>query len=264
MEIQSHLSNIGLSPEQAQLYQTLLQHGTSRASLLSRLTGIKTGMTYKALDQLIEAGLVERDDTSAKTARFRPLHPQTLMQNIQTNEQKISQQKSTLEGILGDMVSQYNLLGGKPNVQFFEGPAGARQVLYETLKSTTTIYSFIDIGPLVASSSMQQGDSQYVSARLRKGIRKEILVLDHPAASNYYQGSHNALTEVRTLPTPANPLFLTLQAFDDKVMYITYKNDERISVLIHDPLLFGLIKHLFGLYWDMAKPLPDTPAEVVG
>ena len=64
MIYQQFLNQIGLTDDQASVYETLIQGGQMPARAITQKTAIKRGMIYKALDQLIEMGLVEKKDNA--------------------------------------------------------------------------------------------------------------------------------------------------------------------------------------------------------
>ena len=69
------LQQAGLSEEQALTYQALLDKGPQKASNIAQWTGIKRGLTYKVLDELVNIGLVEKKEPTSGVATFFPLHP---------------------------------------------------------------------------------------------------------------------------------------------------------------------------------------------
>ena len=121
MENNSILIEAGLSEEQAIVYDALLEKGPQRASNLSKWTGIKRGLTYKILEQLKNMGLVEEKGGKGTVAVFIASHPSLLLGNIERREKELSLSKEMLSHSLGGLVSKYNLIVGKPNVQFYEG-----------------------------------------------------------------------------------------------------------------------------------------------
>jgi len=126
------LIQAGLSEEQALVYGSLLEKGPQKASNLSSWTGIKRGLTYKVLEQLEIMGLVEKKGGDGTVATFYPQHPSLLMHTLEGREKELVLAKEMLTFSLGTLSSKYNLITGKPSVQFFEGLLGM-QKLYDDI-----------------------------------------------------------------------------------------------------------------------------------
>ena len=63
----------GLTRDQAKIYEVLLKNGVLPASKISLKAGLKRGLGYKIIEQLVVLGLVEKIDK--KVALFAPNHP---------------------------------------------------------------------------------------------------------------------------------------------------------------------------------------------
>ncbi len=128
MDNDNILRQAGLTEDQAQIYEALLDRGVQRASTLSKWTGIKRGLTYKTLEQLELMGLIKKTENKGSVATFSAQHPSNLMQNIERKEREIALSKEMVIYSLGSLVSKYNLLEDKPNIQFFEGIEGLNKL----------------------------------------------------------------------------------------------------------------------------------------
>ncbi len=84
--LQNILSRSGLSPDQAEIYISLLDHGPQTATRLSTTTKVKRTYIYKLCSELGALGLVA--STGDKKTVFKPLSPDILV--AQTQE-KIAQ-----------------------------------------------------------------------------------------------------------------------------------------------------------------------------
>jgi len=126
------LIEAGLSEEQAAVYSSLLDKGPLKAGSISSWTGIKRGLIYKVLDQLESMGLISKKGGEGTVAVFAPEHPSRLAEIMERKEKSIALAKETVMFSLGSLSSKFNLLSGKPNVQFFEGIEGIQKV-YEDL-----------------------------------------------------------------------------------------------------------------------------------
>lgn len=253
MDIKNHhpeLIRLGLTDAQVAIYSTLLRNGLMLGRNIVLKTGIKKGLVYKTLEQLIEMGLVEKKDRPNKASLFFPAHPRTLEQLAQEKRQEADESELLLGNIMGNMVSQYNLLKGKPNVQFFEGFEGITRVIYDNLDSETPILGYFDTDAI--SSHYQEIDIEYRKKRHSKKVLKKMIFPGTAQAERDAQHLSDEYSEVRLLETI--PAFATvLQIYDNKVSYITLEEGRQVGIIIEDPAIYQMHVGLFETHWAQAQ-----------
>jgi len=79
MQEENILIQAGLSEEQAQIYQALLERGPQRASDLTKWVGLKRGLVYKVLEQLENIGLALKSEGKGTVAVFFPCPSVTIV-----------------------------------------------------------------------------------------------------------------------------------------------------------------------------------------
>src|SRR3989344_9597187 len=172
MQEENILIQAGLSEEQAVTYQALLDKGLQRASDLAKWTGIKRGLIYKVLEQLESMGLVSKKGGPGTVATFSPAHPSLLLSNIERKEKEIALNKEMLMNSIGTLSSKYNLIVGKPNIQFFEGKDGVAKVLRDSFTSQTEILTFADNEAM--NKYYPELNKENVEARKKSNIKKRL------------------------------------------------------------------------------------------
>lgn len=259
----SSLQLAGLTPEQAEIYQVLLKNGPLPAGKIHQKTPYKRGLVYKLLDSMVESGVVIKRTDLAKIAIFEPAHPLRLKELAETKEKEAKQAQSALTGIIDQMTSEFNLVSGKPGVQFFEGLEGVKKVLANSLSSRSEIYTYADIEAIV--KYIDKINQEYVERRERLKIKKKALILDTPFARKYLDDYHRDITDIKLIQYRANPFQTVMQIYDNKVSYITLNPDNMIGVIIEDPHIYSTHKYLFEYMWNTAvlyenlKSNPTTP-----
>lgn len=241
------LGELGLNKEQALVYETMLKNGLAPARLIAQKSGVKRSLAYKVLEQLISLGLVEKRDHIGKVALFFPSHPGKLRELLQKREEAIKTAEASLGGIMGRMVSDFNLLSGKPNVQFYEGPDGMKKVLEDSLTAEGEIYAFSDI--ISIEKYIPQINKDYVAKRRKFGIKKKGLIFDSPEARKLLEGYNPDITENKFIAFETPPSHTIMQIYDNKVSYITLSNEQMIGVLIEDKHISALHRALFEYLW---------------
>ena len=240
------LTYAGLTDEQALIYEILLDNGNVQAGRLSILSGLKRPLVYKILEQLLEMDLAEKTDTE-KVARFNPKHPARLKEIIEERKQKLKGASASIDGVIGDMVSKFNLISGKPNVQFFEGRKGMERVLDDTLQTDSEILQYGDFEMIM--KYIPEVNEEYVKKREKKGITKRIIVPDteynRKGLSEHYSDTSN----FRMLPIGSTKFETQIYLYDNKISYVTLRPDSMIGVIITSESIYNSQKAIFEHLW---------------
>ena len=255
-ETSNLLIEAGLSEEQSLTYEALLDKGPQRASNLSDWTGIKRGLTYKVLEQLENMGLIEKKGGKGSVAVFAAGHPSLLMGNIERREKELALAKDVLEHSLGTLSSKYNLIAGKPNMRFYEGKAGLKQVLDDTLTSTEVIYTYTDLEAI--EKYIPDVNREYSALREKKGIQKRGFLLDTPHARKIIEDYHTNTTETKFIPYKTPEFGAIMQIYENKVSYITLKKESMIGIIIEDPTIYQMHRSLFEYFWSIVPTMNDA------
>jgi sugar-specific transcriptional regulator TrmB len=246
------LIQAGLSEEQAQAYQSLLDKGPQRASDLAQWTGIKRGLIYKVLEQLESMGLVSKKGGPGTVAVFSPSHPSLLLSNIERKEKEIALTKEMLASSIGSLSSKFNLIAGKPNVQFFEGKEGIAKVLRDSLTSQTEILTFADNEAV--NKYYPDLNKENVEARKKNNIKKRIISIDTPYIHELAKNDDPTVTERRVIDS-IEKFSVAMQIYDNKITYITLDPERAIGVIVEDKAIYEMQKIIFETLWKNAKPL---------
>ena len=253
---EQHLVQVGLSGEQARLYGPSLASDAARRATISRTLG------YKVLGELIELGLVDKKEDVGKVALFTAAHPLKLKELIEKREQQAKDALVALDGVLGAMTSEYNIAGGRPGVQFYDGMDGVRRVLEDSLTSKTEILEYVDVE--VIEKRIKKMNDDYLVARAKRGIVKKLIVIDSEFTRKLYATvEEEAKSEVRAIPKGDAPFDVALMIYDGKISYLTMRAETPIGVIISDPSIYEVHRQLFLALYVQAAPV-QIPHNVDG
>lgn len=244
---------MGLTAEQASIYETLIVSGLISARSIAQKTAIKRGMVYKSLDQLIELGLVVKRDDIGKISMFFPTHPDNLRKILDKKNQDIRSTEASFDATRNKLSSEYNLISGKPNVQFFEGLDGMKRVLDDSLSAETEIYSYADLEAI--QKYIPDINAEYVKKRDKFNIKKKAILLDTPFARTFLKDYYKGVTDIKLIDSKSTPFQTVIQIYDNKISYITLSEKEMIGVIIEDKHIYTMHKDLFEYNWESAKTI---------
>lgn len=244
------LSRVGLTDDQATVYEVILKQGILPARKISQLSNLKRGLAYKVIDQLQELQLIEKIDK--KVALFVAKHPQTVMDMLEKKKESIAAAEKSLGAIIGNMVSDYNLHSGRPNVRFYEGISGL-ETLYEDIllenKPIKLIRSPLDDSrPELAS---------LVSKQLKKQIELGITtraITPHVADSQRTMKLEDSERKVSRVLLPKEQLSIPAQVivYGDKVALTSY-GEFMVTTIIHNPDIKQTFDALFEILWHAGQ-----------
>ena len=245
------LIEAGLSEEQALIYEALLDKGPQRASSLADWTGVKRGLTYKVLEQLEAIGLVEKKGGQGSVAVFVAGHPSLLMGNIERKEKELSLAKDMLEHSLGSLASKYNLIAGKPNVQFYEGKDAISKITSDLPEKDTEIRQIMDME--LAMNQFPEETVSHLKKRIAKGVQKRMILSDSSFNTEYAKKgteltSFRTATGVKTFPT-------AILTYDNKTSMLTFSKEKVVGLIIEDKEIAETMKIVFGGYWKNSEPI---------
>jgi sugar-specific transcriptional regulator TrmB len=244
------LINLGLTEDEAIIYNVLLEGGFMPARTVATRANIGRPLTYKILDDLIAKEVVEKKDTGGKISLFAPVHPRELEKLLEKKKTDIENTKKALDESIGQMISKYNLFIGKPNVQFYEGIEGIKKVALDSLNSQTDICSFVDTDAVL--EIYPDLNKEYVGKRLNNTIKKKIISTDSPIVRSIAKTDDKNFTEQRIVKQKIH--FATVvMIYDNKVSFITLDPKRNIGVIIEDPDIYKTNKAIFDYIWETAE-----------
>lgn len=261
MNEENILIQAGLSQEQALAYQALLDKGPQKASDLSKWVGIKRGLIYKVLEQLESMNLISKKGGPGTVAVFSPAHPSLLLSNMERKEKELALTKEMLATSLGSLSSKFNLIAGKPNMQFFEGKEGVEKVLEDTLNTKDEVLTYVDME--IVEKHFKEINDKYVAKRSRLGIKKRLLVIENNFTNELFDRWNKenpkffSVTDLKMVKTPISEVEGAIQIYENKIGIITISNDNLISIIIEDVRINKLFKSMFeALYLASPKFTP--------
>lgn len=249
-------TQIGLSANEAIVYEYLLKNGESPAGVIIKKTPLKRGVVYNTLADLIKKELV-LEKAKDKIAFFSPNHPDILREFIDGQEAQIKKAKKTLEVNLPPIISSFNLVSGRPGVRYFEGIDGIKKVLADSLTASGTICAYSDIEAIV--KYIDDINKDYVAKRDKLGIAKKGIVIDSPFAREYLKNYHLQTTYTRFIDYKLYPFNSVMQIYDGKISYITLSDVSKIGVIIEDQNIFQLHKSIHEYMWERAMAFDQLP-----
>lgn len=244
------LLQLGLTPNEAMVYEFLLKSGESPAGVIIKKTPLKRGVIYNALSDLEKKELISKK-TKNKVACFSPNHPEKLREYVEEKEEEAKKAKQTLEANMAALTSHFQLVSGRPGVRVYEGREGLVKVLDDSLSSKTEILTYADIEGM--EKYLGRDNDKYVRQRKKLGLKKRGIVPDTPYAIKYLKNYDRAVTTIRYIDAKKFPIFLEMEIYDGKVSFMTFSEKRLIGVIIENEEIYKTQKSIFEMVWNSAR-----------
>src|SRR3989344_5645090 len=243
------LTDSGLTSEQTKIYLFLLESARSNAKIISKNTGTGRSLTYKILDQLVAMGLTEKRNDFGKITLFSPGHPQKLKDLVEVKSRSVITAQENLQNVFGTLASNYNLLSGKPNVQFYDGVDGLKKIYDDILDIGQ------DIGVISSPISENRTDvlhliREQIEKQVAKNIKTKAItqIGDHKTATPIDEDEKFMITR-REIPTEKLHIPAQIILYGDKVAITNFK-ESIISILIESKYIKETFEKMFEYIWD--------------
>ncbi len=261
MVLETVLEKLGLGASDSAVYTALIQRPSARPSILAQHLGLPRTTVQNVLLRLERRGYVFRDQHD-KAQSFSAVHPKNLLVRLQGEKHNaLAEFESTeeeLQRVLPQLISMMHSAKSLPQVRFFRGRDGAREVLFDTLQSKTELKDFANIDAMF--DVFKDINDEYVAEREKTTITKRSLLLDTPFARKIYESggySPKSHKGYKWIPGDLYPFSTEMNIYDGKVSYLTYVQDELIGVIIENEYIYEMHESMWKLLWDIL-PLPRS------
>jgi sugar-specific transcriptional regulator TrmB len=238
------LTQNGLSLKEAKVYVALLEVGEATPLDLSRLTQIKRPTVYVVLQTLIGKGLVSHVKRGRGT-QYSALDPDNL---YSSQQEALASLKKTMP-FFSAMIDQSRDTRSS-EMRVFEGVAGLRQVMEDTLTSKGEILCWVDL-ELVTKRYFKNYWAEYLRKRISRKLRVRAIMVADQAAVSFKQRDKQELRESVLIPKARFPLHGEMNIYNDKIALLSY--DQPVAVLIQNRAMADMQRSIFNLSFEIAK-----------
>ncbi|HRY63233.1 MAG TPA: helix-turn-helix domain-containing protein [Patescibacteria group bacterium] len=232
---------IGLTPNEAKIYETLLGEGELGISSISLNSGIHRRNTYDAIDRLVEKGLVFPILSKAENI-YKAVTPAKLLEIIRAKESKLT-------GVLPALEEQYNKRPRRQETFIYRGAEGIKNYLRDILKTGADLCTIGSAGFLLIKQIKNFAISYRAEAK-DLGLRERHI---------FNNSLRDKISEFPSLLPesykflPANNLNNTsINVFGDHVVSIMEgesENDLALYIIIDAQIADGY-RQIFNILWE--------------
>jgi sugar-specific transcriptional regulator TrmB len=241
------LNEIGLNSKEAVVYLTLFSIGANPASILAKKTKINRCTCYTILNQLMQKGFIQQY-IKENVTYYIASPPKCIINQLQNKQSELEDKIN----ILSNSIAQFEIAkkenNGKHRVVFYEGEAGVKNIMEDTLTSKTIIRAYASLTELTALFPNYWPN--YYRRRTEKGIFVKTIYPANEMSFLHKLRDKEELRESRLIPKEFD-FHMDILIYDDKVAITSLR--EKFGVLIESKEMAESQRGLFDLIYDYTK-----------
>ncbi len=250
------LEALGLSPNEAKIYEALVERGESSVSTLAVTAKVHRRNAYDALERLIDKGLCFQTVSSSEN-KYGAVNPENLRALVEDK-------KASLEAILPEMNRKFvNRVAGEA-AYIYRGIEGQKNVWKDLLASGDTSYF---IGAKSAWSDPRLGDSrtEFFKEANKKGIKfVQLFAHELKAKKPNFTKEFPGKLDYRFLPKEY-PTDSAIHIFGDYVvtyhgLFVDALADDVVFFVLRSKRLAEDYRTWFSYMWEKS-PAEKTPTK---
>ena len=255
------LAQLGLSEQEAQVYEVALALGSRPASVIAQKAGLKRGHTYNILQRLMDKGLVQ-EFVKSNIRHFTCSPPQALLGIARTREEELQRTKERLEDLIPELEKIRSPLQAQPKVRFFPGVEGMKEVYEDMLRvPEKEILGFLDLDFSWSSltANGREFAASFVRRREEQGIVWRGLVVDSKMLQEILKerpANRRRMRVVDGVNFPAE-----IQVYGSKVAFLSTK-EEYIGVVIENEPIAQTMREIFDYFWKISPENLEMDEEI--
>lgn len=242
--LKKELEKLNLTDREADVYVALLELGETTIERISKKSKIKRTTVYDVIKSLKEKGLVG-SVRHKKRALYYAEDPRILGNQLE-------EKKTVLNNILPQLLSLANFIDKKPDIKFFEGIEGIKNVYQDTLnfpESEILMWGSTDIHEYFDNDFMW---TYYVPKRIEKKIWMRAIGQDLEAVRKIRAEDSKHLRQTRFHSHSDMPFDVEINLYGKrKIGIMSFK--EQIGLIIESEKIFNTLKSIFELNWMMLE-----------
>ena len=243
------LQELGLSKNEAKIYEALITYGGSGVSTISLRSKVHRRNAYDSIHRLIEKGLVYEVFSEGETV-YEAVDPGKLMEFVKERERR-------LEGALPSLLSMFREHRAPQRAYIYKGPEGVKNYLREMLKVGEDIYCLAAKGAWF-DPRIEKFTGWFLEEAKKKGIRYHH-IFDAEVEEHLLKVPRAVGKPYKFLPKEYSTIS-TMDIFGDRVVTFTGlhlgKLDDDLTIFV---MVSPELAESYRTWWKMIWELLPEP-----
>lgn len=245
------LEKLGLSRNEARVYTALLMLGRGTVSKITRLAGLNRTTGYDLLESLVLKNLVRISGKEPKQ-EYVAESPDKLQKFTETQLEQQEHRVQDAKKLIPQLKSLQPVYD-RPQIKFYEGKKGLKEVYEDTLTSTETIRAYAAVDDV--HNALPKYFPGYYKRRARKGIPIRAIFPDTEVSRARRREDKAEKRESVLIPFDEYSFSPEINIYDNKIMIASWR--EELGIIIESKEIADAMKKIYELAWTEAKRLDN-------
>jgi len=242
-KINTALKGYGLSQKEIQIYLTLLELGSSKASKIAKRSKITRETVYNILESLHKKEIISVASRGG-IKYYSAASPEKLIWDLKERTEKINKILPQLKLIEKAQIR-------RPKVEVFEGKEGVRMVFDDAVSIPNSKFYGIYNGKF-SFKILPYQIFRAIEQKVRNNAYSDLIMDDSKPARDYQKIDQKENRETRILDF-MKKVKAGMFIYGTKIAYMTYDQQEPVGIIIDDPHIHNFNKEMFKFMWELAK-----------
>lgn len=249
LPLKNFLLSLDLSEKEVNVYLVLLSLGKGTVSEIARRAEINRTTGYDILDKLVSYRLVSISGKEPKQ-EYVAESPDRVVEFLEKKKRETEERLLIAKTMVPQLKSVHNV-SDRPQVRFYEGTEGLRQVYEDTLSSHEPIRAYASLEDV--HSVLTDYFPHYYKRRTKKGIPIRAIFTDTPGGRERAKYDKEESRESAFVPAKQFEFHPEINIYDNKIMIASWR--EKLGIIIESSEIADAMKKIFELSWAEAKRL---------
>ena len=235
------LESIGMTEYKQSVYLALLQLGSATATQISKMANVKRPTTYDTLYELIGMGLAS--EVHANNKHY------FLAENPNKLEEIVTKMRKEFAVSLPYLSSIYNSGGEKPDVAYYAGIDGIKNVCDDILKmpENSEVLGYVT-SDVLRHPEMEEYLKYFVKKRVERSIKFRGVYNPSLKIDKWLEKSDKHLREYRAVSKDHFPFRDEINIYGNKMAIMSY-GERPFGVIIGSKSVADTQRSIFELVW---------------
>lgn len=239
--IEEKLKKAGLSDSETKTYLAALELGETNISRIAKKSGIKRTTTYLVIDSLKEKGLISAIKKKNKTF-FYAEDPRKI-------KEKMEESIKEIDMAIPELLSIANFIDKKPNIKYFEGKDGIKDLFKDILKHPNSEVLEWYSESYATDFSEEFFSKYFTPKRIAKKIWVRAILPDNEIIKKLVANNEKQLRKTKLLSPEKYKIKIEINIYGkNKISIISFK--EEMGLIIESEKIYASFKNIFELMWD--------------
>lgn len=253
-EINKILKQLGLNDIEKEVYLTTFEYGPAPASIIAKSAGLNRVTVYEALKRLSKMGYIKiRAKKDVNVKNFEAEDINVIKEKLIDKLQEVKNSLDKIEQIKPVFESIYHKKAEKPEVYFFEGKYGIKNVLNDTIKQKPkesiafASADYLDIG----------FDKKFLNDYWHKRVALKIpargIMPDTKKARAWFTTEKNQkeLRKIKFIPAKYYDFKNEIEIYGNNIAIISMEKNNEHGVIVRSKSIAESLRSLFDFIWNI-------------